>query len=160
MPTDICQIKLSILLTKRPPLPKSKRQTPSTLDELKRQITRIDIELAALKREENAKEKQDKLKAERDNLQKQFDFILTTSGNNKKKLLLKLQDARIRLEKKKIDLEGYSERLDAERSSANQIWGIFLKIAKEIAELQKLWEAIPEADKVLREQVTDMLRIL
>ena len=127
---------------------------PSTLDDLKRQITRIDIELAALKRENNAKEKQETLKAERDNLQKQFDFI-HNKWKQQKEIITKLQDARIRLEKKKIDLEK-AEREVMLNEAAQIKYGDIPEIAKEIAELQKLWEAIPEADKVLREQVTDI----
>lgn len=127
---------------------------PSTLDDLKRQITRIDIELAALKRENNAKEKQDVLKAERDNLQKQFDFI-HHKWKQQKEIITKLQDARIRLERKKIDLEK-AEREVMLNDAAQIKYGDIPEITKEIAELQKLWEAIPEADKVLREQVTDI----
>jgi len=127
---------------------------PSTLDDLKRQITRIDIELAALKRENNAKEKQDGLKAERDNLQKQFNFV-HDKWKQQKEIITKLQDARIRLEKKKIDLEK-AEREVMLNDAAQIKYGDIPEITKEIAELQKMWEAIPEADKVLREQVTDI----
>jgi ATP-dependent Clp protease ATP-binding subunit ClpB len=127
---------------------------PSTLDDLKRQITRIDIELAALKREENAKEKQDKLKTERENLQRQFDLI-HTKWTQQKDIITKLQDARIRLEKKKIELEK-AEREVMLNEAAQIKYGDIPDISKEIAGLQKLWEAIPEADRVLREQVTDI----
>lgn len=127
---------------------------PSSLDELKRQITRIDIELAALKREESAKEKQNKLKLERDALQKQFD-IIHKKWNEQKEIITELQDARIRFDKKKIELEK-AER-DIMLNEAAQIkYGDIPAITKEIAELQKQWESIPEKDKVLREQVTEV----
>lgn len=127
---------------------------PSSLDELKRQITRIDIELAALKREESAKEKQTKLKVERDALQKQFD-VIHKKWNEQKEIITKLQDARIRFDKKKIELEK-AER-DIMLNEAAQIkYGDIPAITKEIAELQKQWESIPEKDKVLREQVTEV----
>jgi ATP-dependent Clp protease ATP-binding subunit ClpB len=127
---------------------------PSTLDDLKRQVTRIDIELAALKRENNAKEKQDTLKTERDNLQQQFDLI-HNKWKQQKEIITKLQDARIRLEKKKIDLEK-AEREVMLNEAAQIKYGDIPEITKEIAKLQILWEAIPEADRVLREQVTDI----
>ncbi len=127
---------------------------PSLLDELKRQIIRIDIELAALKREESAKEKQNILKLERDSLQKKFDTI-HSKWIAQKEIITKLQDARIRLEKKKMDLEK-AER-DVMLNDAAQIkYGDIPAITKEVEELQKIWEIIPESDKVLREQVTDV----
>ena len=127
---------------------------PYLLDELKRQIIRTDIELAALKREESAKEKQNILKLERDSLQKKFDTI-HSKWIAQKEIITKLQDARIRLEKKKMDLEK-AER-DVMLNDAAQIkYGDIPAITKEVEELQKKWEAIPESDKVLREQVTDV----
>ncbi|MBP6994187.1 AAA family ATPase [Candidatus Woesebacteria bacterium] len=127
---------------------------PSSLDDLKRQITRIDIELAALKREESAKETQNKLKSERDTLQKQFD-VIHTKWVEQKGIITKLQDARIRFDKKKIELEK-AEREVMLNEAAQIKYGDLPAITKEIAELQKQWEKIPDADKVLREQVTDV----
>lgn len=127
---------------------------PSSLDELKRQITRIDIELAALKREENAKEKQTKLKAERDLLQAEFDAI-HAKWVEQKQIISKLQYARIRLEKKKIDLER-AEREVMLNDAAQIKYGDIPQIQKEITDLQASWSEIPESDRVLREQVTDV----
>lgn len=127
---------------------------PTSLDELKRQITRIDIELAALKREENAKEKQNTLKVERTILQEQFDAI-HAKWIAQKEIITKLQDARIRLEKKKIDLEK-AEREVMLNDAAQIKYGDIPEIQKEVDSLQKQWSAIPEKDRVLREQVTDI----
>lgn len=127
---------------------------PAELDELKRQIIRIDIELAALKREENAKEKQKELSAERAKLQEQFDAI-HTKWVAQKEIISKLQEARIRLDKKKIDLEK-AER-DVMLNEAAQIkYGDIPHIQKEIEALQKQWDTIPDANKVLREKVSDV----
>ncbi len=127
---------------------------PTSLDELKRQITRIDIELAGIKRDNGAKEKESKLKADRDNMQKEFD-ILEKKWKEQKEIISKLQDARVRLEKKKMDLER-AER-DVMLNEAAQIkYGDIPAIEKEITSLQKDWEKIPETDRVLREQVTEI----
>lgn len=127
---------------------------PSKLDELKRQITRIDIELAALKREEGGKEKQDKLKVERDTLQKQFD-VIQVQWEKQKDIIGKLQQARIRLDKKKAELEK-AEREVMLNDAAQIKYGDLPAIQKEIEELQTKWEQIPEAERILREQVTDL----
>ena len=77
---------------------------PTSLDELKRQITRTDIEIAGIKRDDGAKEKEIKLKTERDRMQKNFD-VLENKWKEQKGIISKLQDARIKLEKKKMELE-------------------------------------------------------
>ncbi|MFO0703655.1 MAG: AAA family ATPase [Patescibacteria group bacterium] len=127
---------------------------PTSLDELKRQITRTDIELAGIKREENAKEKESKLKAERDRMQKEFD-VLEKKWKEQKEIISKLQEARVRLEKKKMDLER-AEREVLLNEAAQIKYGDIPAIEKEISDLQKKWESIPENDRVLREQVTEV----
>lgn len=127
---------------------------PTALDELKRQITRVDIELAGIKRESGGKEKEVKLKSDRDRMQTEFN-VLEKKWKEQKEIISKLQDARIKLEKKKIDLER-AER-DVLLTEAAQIkYGDIPAIEKEIETLQKDWEKIPEEDRILREQVTEV----
>jgi len=127
---------------------------PTSLDELKRQITRTDIELAGIKRDDGAKEKETKLKTERDIMQKDFD-VLEKKWKEQKGIISKLQDARIKLEKKKIELEK-AEREVMLTEAAQIKYGDIPEVEKEITELQRKWEAIPETEKVLREQVTEV----
>ena len=127
---------------------------PTSLDELKQQITRTDIELAGIKRDDGAKEKETKLKTERDIMQKDFD-VLEKKWKEQKGIISKLQDARIKLEKKKIELEK-AEREVMLTEAAQIKYGDIPEVEKEITELQRKWEAIPETEKVLREQVTEV----
>ena len=127
---------------------------PTSLDELKRQITRTDIEIAGIKRDDGAKEKEIKLKTERDRMQKNFD-VLENKWKEQKGIISKLQDARIKLEKKKMELEK-AEREVMLTEAAQIKYGDIPDVEKEIIELQKTWETIPESERVLREQVTEI----
>jgi ATP-dependent Clp protease ATP-binding subunit ClpB len=126
---------------------------PAVLDTLKRQITRLDIEYAALKREESAGDRKQKIESERKALQTQFDDI-HKKWETQKELISKLQHARVKLDKKKAELER-AER-DVMLNEAAQIkYGDIPAIQKEIDALQKQWDEIPEQERVLHEQVTD-----
>jgi ATP-dependent Clp protease ATP-binding subunit ClpB len=127
---------------------------PTSLDTLKRTIIRNDIELAALKKEPTQKDTYDKKFAERTEQQKQFE-VIEAKWKAQKTIISHLQDARIKLEKSKVDLEK-AER-EARLEEAAQIkYGSIPAIEKEIATVQAEWERIPEADRVLREQVSEI----
>ncbi|MEI6326842.1 MAG: AAA family ATPase [Candidatus Roizmanbacteria bacterium] len=126
---------------------------PTALDQLKRNIIRTDIELAALKKELTEKSKLEKLQSDRAKMQSEFE-VIEKKWLTQKKIISHLQEARIKLEKSRIELEK-TER-DAKLEEAAQIkYGTIPQIEKEINEVRVEWEAIPEKDRVLREQVTE-----
>ncbi len=126
---------------------------PAALDQLKRNIIRTDIELAALKKELTEKTKLEKLQTDRSKMQSDFE-VIEKKWLAQKKIISHLQEARIKLEKARIELER-TER-EAKLEEAAQIkYGTIPQIEKEIKEVRAEWEAIPEADRVLREQVTE-----
>ena len=127
---------------------------PTRLDELKRQMIRIDIELAAIHKDVSAKEKEVKLRADRARLATEFE-AMHTKWEAQKGIIQKLQDARVRLDKKKAELER-AEREVLLTEAAQIKYGDLPAIEKEIVELQAAWETIPESERVLREQVTDI----
>lgn len=126
---------------------------PAALDQLKRNIIRTDIELAALKKELTEKTKLEKLQTDRARMQAEFE-IIEKKWLAQKKIISHLQEARVKLEKARIELER-TER-EAKLEEAAQIkYGTIPQIEKEIKEVRAEWEAIPEKDRVLREQVTE-----
>ena len=91
---------------------------PTVLDEIKRRLIQIDIELAALKREKDVDERKRKLEVERKTLDEQFKK-LETQWEAEKEIIAELQTYRSDLDKKKSELE-IAER-DAELEKAAEL---------------------------------------
>ncbi len=133
---------------------------PTELDEIRRRIMQLDIELAALKREKDLEERKQTLKNERDELQKKLDD-LKEKWEKQKKLISELQSKRVELDKLKVELERAQRDVDLNKAAELQ-YGKIPEIEKEIKEVEKKWNEIPEEDRLLKEQVDeeDIARIV
>jgi ATP-dependent Clp protease ATP-binding subunit ClpB len=133
---------------------------PTELDEIQRRIMQLDIELAALKREKDLEERKQTLKDERDELQKKLDD-LKKKWDQQKKLISELQSKRVELDKLKVELEKAQRDVALEKAAELQ-YGKIPEIEKNIHEVEQKWNAIPEEDRLLKEQVDeeDIARIV
>lgn len=133
---------------------------PTELDEIRRRIMQLDIELAALKREKDLEERKQSLKDERDNLQKKLDD-LKKKWQTQKEIISELQKNRVELDKLKAELEIAQREVNLEKAAELQ-YGKIPEIEKKILEVEKKWNEIPEEDRLLKEQVDeeDIARIV
>jgi ATP-dependent Clp protease ATP-binding subunit ClpB len=126
---------------------------PIILDEIKRKLTQIDIELAALKREKDVEERKKTLE-ETKKLQKQEFESLHAKWSEQKKIIAELQKNRIKLDQLKIELEN-AERDVLLDKAAELKYSQIPEIEKKIKETEEQWKKIPVDDRLLKEQVTD-----
>lgn len=126
---------------------------PSELDQLKRKITQVEIELAALK-----KEKDDGSKAKKDTLEKELAQQKTKAQTIEKAweeqrgLIQKLQDTRAKIDALKIELEKAEKDVDLQKAAEIK-YGKIPEIEKELKNINAQWQTIPEETRVLREEV-------
>jgi ATP-dependent Clp protease ATP-binding subunit ClpB len=126
---------------------------PTSLDEIKRKKVQLDIELAALKKEQNVDERRTKLETERTELESTFKE-LGTKWEEEKRILAELQSYRLQLDQLKSQLD-LAER-DAELEKAAELkYSKIPEIEKRVAELEKEWQKIPSQDRLLKERVTE-----
>jgi ATP-dependent Clp protease ATP-binding subunit ClpB len=126
---------------------------PTVLDEMKRRIIQIDIELAALKREKNIEERKTLLESEKETLQTRFDD-LHTKWENQKKIISNLQKERINVDSLKIELEK-AEREVLLDKAAELKYSKIPESEKHIKELEMEWKKIPHEERLLKEEVTE-----
>jgi len=126
---------------------------PTELDEIRRRIMQLDIELAALKREKGLETRKEKLDAERKDLQKTFDD-LKTKWEQQKKFISELQKSRVEFDKTKAELELAERDVDLNKAAELQ-YGRIPEIEKKIKELEDQWNLIPARERLLQEQVTE-----
>lgn len=126
---------------------------PTALDEIKRRIIQIDIELAALKKEKNVEERRSKIESERASLESQFK-TLETQWEEEKAIIADLQKYRLNLDQKKSELE-IAER-DAELEKAARLkYSDIPELEKKVSEREQEWLARPEDNRLLKERVTE-----
>jgi ATP-dependent Clp protease ATP-binding subunit ClpB len=133
---------------------------PTSLDEIKRKKVQLDIELAALKKEQNVEERRAKLEAERTELDTTFK-ALETQWEEEKRIISELQDYRVQLDQLKSEFE-LAER-DAELEKAAELkYSKIPELEKKVAALEKDWHKKPEENRLLKERVTeeDIARIV
>ncbi len=133
---------------------------PPELDEVRRRIMQLDIELAALKKEKGLETRKENLENERKELQEKFDK-LKKLWEEQRDLISQLQKKRVDLDKLKADLD-LAER-DVQLEKAAEIkYGKLPKIEKEIGELEKKWQQMPQEERILQEEVNeaDIARIV
>ncbi len=126
---------------------------PTSLDNKKRRIMQLDIELAALRREKGVEARKQKLEKERAELEKEFKR-LEKLWQEQKRLVQALQKKRIELDEAKIKLEHAQREIDLNKAAELQ-YGIIPKIEKEIRTLENDWEKIPEEERLFSESVTE-----
>jgi ATP-dependent Clp protease ATP-binding subunit ClpB len=126
---------------------------PTELDEMRRRVMQLDIELAALKKEKGIETRKEALQRERDELQKTFDD-LKKKWLVQKDLISELQKKRVDLDRLKSELERAQRDVDLNKAAELQ-YGKIPEIEKTIVELEKKWKEIPEDDRLLKEEVDE-----
>lgn len=133
---------------------------PLSVDEIRRRIMQLDIELAALKKEKGLETRKESLEAERRELQTKFE-TLQKKWKEQKELISRLQKSRVELDQCRADLERAEREVDLNKA-AELKYGKIPQIEKKIGELEKEWKTIPEEDRMIQESVTeeDIARIV
>ena len=133
---------------------------PTELDQIKRRIMQLDIELAALKKEKGLETRKESLEKERSELQAKFD-TLRDKWEEQKKIIGELQKQRTKIDELKADLEVAQREVDLNKAAELQ-YGKIPELEKKVAEIEAEWKKIPPEDRILREEVTeeDIARIV
>lgn len=133
---------------------------PSQLDETKRRLTQLDIELAALKKEQNVETRRESLNVERAELQSKFDGM-HRKWQEQKQIITNLQTHRIKIDQAKAELEKAEREILLDKAAEIK-YGTLPKLEEELKNLEHAWKAIPPEEQLLREQVTeeDIARIV
>jgi ATP-dependent Clp protease ATP-binding subunit ClpB len=128
---------------------------PAELDQLKRKITQIEIELAALKKEKTELAKNRKTHQEEE-LKKLKDeaSILEKRWNEQKEIITKIQEVRAKIDAHRIELEQAERNLDLQKAAEIK-YGKIPELEKKLSELTETWTKIPSDERVLREEVDE-----
>ncbi len=127
--------------------------SPIEIDQIRRRTMQLDIELAALKKDKSAESSKHTLEQERNDLQQQLDE-LEKHWKEQKDIISQLQNLRIKLDNLKIELEK-AEREVLLDKAAQLRFGEIPQIEEQLKEAEKRWKAIPEDQRLLREEVTE-----
>ncbi len=126
---------------------------PAELDILKRKITQIDIELAALK-----KEKSDSAKVRREHLEKDREekellaSKIEVAWRQQKGLIEEINHLQAEIDQTKIKFDTAEREVRLEEA-AQLKYGILPKLHEKLDSKQKEWEAIKPEDRVLQLEV-------
>jgi len=126
---------------------------PYELDEIKRKITQLEIELAALKKEKGIEGRKKALAQDIKQLKDKF-AKLQKSWESQKTIISQLQSKRVELDKLKGELEKAEREVNLEKA-AELKYGKIPQIQKEVEKLEKEWLAIPSEERLLKEAVDE-----
>lgn len=128
---------------------------PTELDQLRRKITQIEIELAALKKEKSEIAKGRRTQQEKE-LKKLKDeaSVLEKRWTEQKEIIQKIQEARAKIDAHRIELERAERALDLQKAAEIK-YGKIPELEKKLAEFTDQWTKIPSSERVLREEVDD-----
>ena len=126
---------------------------PYALDEIKRKITQLEIELAALKKEKGIEGRKKTLEEEIKQLKDKF-AKLQKSWESQKTIISQLQSKRVELDKFKSELEKAEREVNLEKA-AELKYGKIPHAQKEVEKLEKEWLAIPPEEHLLKEAVDE-----
>jgi len=126
---------------------------PADLDQRKRKITQLEIELAALKKEKGLETRKKTLEEEKNKLKTELSR-LTKKWEEQKKIIEDLQKTRVELDKQKAELEK-AEREVLLDKAAEIKYGKLPQTEKKLKELENKWLKIPEEERLLKEQVSE-----
>ncbi len=128
---------------------------PAELDGLKRKITQIEIELAALKKEKteiakNRKHQQEKVLV---SLKKQA-ATLEDRWMRQKETIQKIQEMRAKIDAFRIELDQAERNVDLQKAAEIK-YGKIPELEKKLHTIQEEWNKIPTGERVLREEVDE-----
>ncbi len=128
---------------------------PAELDGLKRKITQIEIELAALRKDKNDIAKSRKVQREQElELLKKQASTIEDRWLKQKETIQKIQDARAKIDALKIELDQAERDVDLQKA-AELKYGKMPEIEKQLNMLSEEWNKIPRDERVLREEVDE-----
>jgi ATP-dependent Clp protease ATP-binding subunit ClpB len=129
--------------------------SPLQLDSLKRKITQLQIELAALKRESGAgaKEKRAHLEEEIKKLKKE-EAQFEERWDKQKQLIRKVRELREQLDRLRLELEKAEKEVRLE-AAAEVKYGKIPDVKKKLKDMEAQWATIPQEERILREEVTE-----
>lgn len=135
---------------------------PTQLDEKRRKITQIEIELAGLKKEKGDSVKKtiqdltDNLEMLRQEFQKDNE-----NWQSQKNVLTKLQEERREMDRLKAELEVAEREVDLNKAAEIK-YGKLPEVLNNIKDLESKWSQIPKEKRLIREEVTeeDIARIV
>lgn len=126
---------------------------PSSLDEIKRKIIQLDIELAALKKEKNVEQRKTQLQEQKKQLQKNFDD-LHKKWTEQKNIIQQLQKQMLSADRLKAELEIAEREVNLEKA-AELKYSQIPSSQKKLQELEQKWKSIPKEDRILQESVSE-----
>lgn len=128
---------------------------PTELDQLKRKITNIEIELAALKKESSGVSGSQKEKREEELVDlKNQAAKLENQWKSQKELIQKIQENRAKMDALRIELDQAERDVNLQKAAEIK-YGKIPQLEEDIKNQQKEWEQIPKDDQVLREEVDE-----
>lgn len=138
---------------------------PAELDTLKRKITQIEIELAALKKSHFTKASRDKEKTSLDAIRKEQQekeleslrkqaSTLEERWMRQKETIQKIQEIRAKIDAFRIELDQAEREVNLQKAAEIK-YGKIPDLEKKLTKLQEEWNKIPEEEKVLREEVDE-----
>jgi ATP-dependent Clp protease ATP-binding subunit ClpB len=128
---------------------------PAELDELKRRIMQLEIELAALRREktEIAKARKKQQEEQLEKLKKEA-AVIEKRWNEQKDLIQKIQEIRSQIDAHRIELEKAERNVDLQKAAEIK-YGKIPELEKKLQEVDAVWNKIPPGERVLREEVDE-----
>lgn len=126
---------------------------PEALDVMKRKITQLEIEAAALKKEKGLEARKKTIEEEKDKLKKEFD-TLHRQWQEEKQLIRDLQEHRLKLDALRAKLDRAQREVLLEEA-AQLKYGSIPEEEKKVKEIEKKWKALPGEKRLLKEEVTE-----
>lgn len=126
---------------------------PTELDNLKRKIIQMDIELAALRKEKGTGEKIKKLEKQKADLSER-EKGLKLAWQKEKEILQKINKIQADIDKAKVDLEKAERQVELEKA-AELKYGKIPQMEKQLQEEQKILSSIPKEKRILKQEVTE-----
>jgi len=126
---------------------------PAVIDGLKRRKVQLDIEERALKKEKSteAKERLEVVLSEIEKIATELK-TLQDRWEQQQKLLTQIQETRTKLEQRRAELEVAQREVNLNKAAELQ-YGVIPGLQQELDEVVSKWEAIPEGDRLLKEEV-------
>lgn len=126
---------------------------PQIIDQIERQITQIDIELKALKKDSNTanKAKIASLEKQRAELHQQLTQA-NESYQVQKQILQKLQHSRHAIDKAKTELEQAERDVDLDKAARIK-YGDLPQLEQQLIQAEKEWEKIPVHERLIKDKI-------
>ena len=126
---------------------------PEELDEMKRRIIQLDIELAALKKEKGLDVRKKVLEQEKNRLKSTFDKLYK-QWSEEKQIISDLQKHRLKLDVLKGQFEKAEREILLEKA-AELKYGSITQEEQKVKDLEKQWRAISSDKRLLKEEVRE-----